>query len=222
MSQLLTDSVETFLSVASPEPHPVIQEMTRYGTERGFPTVGPDVGQFLTVAAQMVGAERIFEFGSGYGYSAAWFARALPDDGEIILTDYDEENLARAEEYLTDLGYEGAARFELGDAVERFEETEGDFDVILIDLEKEQYVDAFSRASERLTDGGIIVADNMMAGPVDADAVTAALRGREPVEPATAGIARYIERVRNAPNFETAFVPLGEGIAISYRLARMG
>ncbi len=217
MSQLLPDTVETFLSVASPEAHPIIEEMTRFGAEQGFPTVGPDVGQFLTVAARMVGAERVFEFGSGYGYSAAWFAQALPEHGEIVLTDYDEENLRTAEGYLADLGYQGTARFQVGDAVEQFEETDGDFDVILIDLDKEQYVDAFSRASERVTGGGIVVADNMMAGPVDADAVTAALRGHEPVEPATAGIARYIERVRKAPNFETAFVPLGEGIAISYR-----
>lgn len=218
MSQLLSDAVETLLSVASPQPHPVLEEMTAYGEERGFPTVGADVGQFLTLAARMVGADRIFEFGSGYGYSAAWFVQAMDADSEIILTDYDEANLATAQGFLADLGYQGTARFEAGDAVERFEETEGAFDVVLIDLDKEQYVDAFSRARERVAPGGIIVADNMMAGPVDAEAVTAALRGREPVEPATAGIARYIERVRSAPDFETAFVPLGEGIAISYRL----
>jgi len=217
MSQLLSGSVETFLSVASPAAHPVIDEMTRYGTERGFPTVGPDVGQFLTVAARMVDADRVFEFGSGYGYSAAWFVQALPADSEIVLTDYDEANLATAEGFLADLGYDGRARFRVGDAVETFESTEGTFDVVLIDLDKEQYVDAFTRASDRVRDGGIIVADNMMAGPVEPDSVTAALRGEEPVEPATAGIARYIERVRSASGFETAFVPLGEGIAISHK-----
>lgn len=217
MSQLLSEDVETLLAVASPDPHPVLEEMTAYGEKRGFPIVGPDVGQFLTVAARMVDAERIFEFGSGFGYSAAWFARALPPDGEIILTDYDEENLAIAEDFLADLGVGGTARFEAGDAVERFAETEGTFDVVLIDLDKEQYVDAFARASERLTDGGIVVADNMMAGPVDPESVTAALQGAEPVEPATGGIARYIERVRSTAGFETAFLPLGEGIAVSHK-----
>lgn len=217
MSRLLSDPVETLLTVASPEPDPVIQEMTAYGDERGFPTVGPDVGQFLTVAARMVDAERIFEFGSGFGYSAAWFVEALPADGEIILTDYDESNLQTAEGYLADLGFEGTARFESGDAVDSFDSVEGTFDVVLIDLDKEQYLDAFTRASSRLRDGGIIVADNMMEGPVDPESVTSALQGAEPVDPATGGVARYIERVRSAPSFETAFVPLGEGIAVSHK-----
>lgn len=217
MSSILPEAVETLLTLASPKPHPVLAEMTEYGDERGFPTVGPGVGQFLTVATRMIQAERVFEFGSGFGYSAAWFAEGLPPSGEIILTDYDEANLETAAEYLDKLEYQGTARFETGDAIESFKETEGRFDVILIDLEKEQYTDAFTRASERLNPGGIIVADNMVAGPVEPEMVTKALRGEGPVDPATGGVARYIEQVRMAPDFETAFIPLGEGIAVSYK-----
>lgn len=217
MTELLAAPVKTLLWEASPPPDDVIQEMTRYGDEQGFPTVGPDVGQFLTVAARMVNAKRIFEFGSGFGYSAAWFVEALPPTGEIVLTDYDRENLRNAEMYLDRLDFEGTARFEAGEAVSTFDATEGTFDVVLIDLDKEQYVDAFSRAAERLRDGGIVIADNMMEGPVDPESVTRALRGEEPVDPATAGIARYIDRVRSAQGFATAFVPLGSGIAVSHK-----
>lgn len=217
MSSLLPEAVETLLALASPDTGPVLEEMTEHGEERGFPTVGPQVGQFLTVATMMVGAERVFEFGSGFGYSAAWFASGLPPTGEIVLTDYDGSNLDTAEEYLDELGFQGTARFEAGEAIEIFETIEGEFDVVLIDLDKEQYGDAFTRASTRLRDGGIIVADNMIDGPVDPEGVTRALRGEEPIDPATGGVARYIERVRTAPNFETAFVPLGQGIAVSYK-----
>ena len=216
MSQLLSDAVSSLLAAANPEPHPVLEEMTRYGEERGFPTVGPDVGQFLAVAARMVGARRVFEFGSGFGYSAAWFVQGLPEDGEIVLTDYDEDNLSTAHRFLSQLDYEGTVRYEQGDAIETFQSVEGTFDVVLIDLDKEQYTNAFARASERLRDGGVIIADNMMAGPVTPKSVKDALEGAEPVDAATAGIAQYIERVRSAPRFESAFVPLGEGIAVSH------
>jgi predicted O-methyltransferase YrrM len=34
--------------------------------------------------ARAVDARRVFEFGSGFGYPAYWFARALPADGEVV------------------------------------------------------------------------------------------------------------------------------------------
>lgn len=217
MSELLSDPVSTLLSILGPDPDPVIEEMTAYADERRFPTVGRDVGQFLTVATRMVDARRVFEFGSGFGYSAAWFLRGLPDDGEIVLTDYDGENLAKADRFLEQLDFDGTIRYEQGDAIDTFSAIGGTFDIVLIDLEKRQYTNAFSLASERLEPGGVIVADNMMAGPVTPESVSGALRGKEPVDAATAGIAQYIDSIRNAPDFETAFLPLGEGIAVSHR-----
>ena len=42
-----------------------------------------------------VGARRVMELGSGYGYSAYWFARAVGPDGEVVCTDGDPDNAAR-------------------------------------------------------------------------------------------------------------------------------
>jgi len=65
----------------------------------------------------------------------------------------------------------------------------------------------------------VVVADNVMAGPVEPEGVAAALEGSEPVDDHTAAIADYIERVRDDPDFETAFVPLGEGVSVSVKTA---
>jgi len=144
-------------------------------------------------------------------------ARHKRDSDGIVLTDYDGENLAKADRFLEQLDFDGTIRYEQGDAIDTFSAIGGTFDIVLIDLEKRQYTNAFSLASERLEPGGVIVADNMMAGPVTPESVSGALRGKEPVDAATAGIAQYIDSIRNAPDFETAFLPLGEGIAVSHR-----
>ncbi|MFB6271138.1 MAG: O-methyltransferase, partial [Halobacterium sp.] len=68
-----------------------------------------------------------------------------------------------------------------------------------------------------LADGGVVVADNMMAGPVETADVTAALEGADPVDDHTEGVAAYIEHVRDDDAFDTAFVPLGEGVALSVK-----
>jgi predicted O-methyltransferase YrrM len=220
MSLVLDDTAEAFLAAANPDQSALLAEMTEYGDEQGFPIVGPDVGQFLRVVARLADAERVFEFGSGFGYSAAWFLGALPSDGEIVLTDYDDENLTDAREFLDRADHDTEIHYEAGDAMETFEGYDGPFDVVLIDHDKTMYVDAFERVRAELASGGVIVADNMMAGPVEPEHVTAALRGEDPVDEHTDAIASYIRHVRDDPDFETAFVPLGEGLAVSAKTSQ--
>ena len=215
VDSLLPDAVETILRLGAGDSEPVIEAMEEHAAATDFPIVGANVGRLLRVAATMVDAERVFEFGSGFGYSAVWFAGALPADGDLHLTDYDATNLDRATEFLERAGYADLATFHAGDAMTAFEETTGSFDVVLIDHEKARYVEAFELAVDRVTDGGIIIADNMMAGPTEPEHVARALSGEKPVDETTEGIAAYVHRVREDPRFETALVPLGEGISIS-------
>jgi len=212
---VLDETAQAFLRAASPEPSPLLSEMAEHGEAEGFPTVGPDAGQFLRVVAALAGAQRVFEFGSGFGYSAAWFLGALPADGEIVLTDYDDENLEDARQFIARAGHDADAHFEAGDAIETFERYDGPFDVVFFDHDKERYVDAFERAVEDLAPGGVVLADNMMAGPVQSGDVTATLDGAPAPDDTTEGVAAYVEHVRDHPEFETALVPLGAGVAVS-------
>ena len=217
MSTILDPTIESLLSMGNGDPEPVLQRMADYGRDRDFPIIGPDAGQFLRVVATVVGAERVFEFGSGFGYSAVWFAGALPESGDIYLTDYDVKNLDRAREFMVEAGHGDIAHYRDGDALQSFDTTTGHFDVVLIDHEKSRYVDAFERAEDRLVDGGIVIADNAMAGPVEPAAVEAALGGSDPIDEVTEGIVTYIETVRDHPAFESALVPLGEGLVVSVK-----
>lgn len=217
MSRLLDGAVGTLLDRATPEPDPILAEMYDYGEKRGFPTIGPEVGRFLAVAARMVDAERIFEFGSGFGYSAAWFSTVLSADAELYLTDFDGDDLDRARNYLDRIGFEGTVNTNSGDALEQFDGVDGSFDVVLIDLDKQQYVEAFDRTRERVRPGGVVIADDMLVGPVEPESVIDALDGEETVDGSSAGIARYIETVRDAPEYETTFLPLGDGIGVSVK-----
>ncbi|QGN06385.1 O-methyltransferase [Halorhabdus sp. CBA1104] len=212
--------IEDFATVVGPDPDDVLVEMDEYAEREGFPTVGPAVGGWLELLARMVDAERVFEFGSGYGYSAYWFARALPGDGEIVLTEIDADELALAEEYL-DRGEFGATiQYEHGDAIEIVADYDGPFDVALIDNEKTRYREAFEAIREKVAPGGIVVADNAIAGgSIDADAVRGLLAGdRGDADEMSAGIAAVIEALQEDPAFEASLLPVGEGVAVGYRV----
>jgi caffeoyl-CoA O-methyltransferase len=79
---------------------PVLLEMEARGEKLGFPIVGRNVGVTLEVLARSVGATRVVELGSGFGYSAYWFARAIGAKGELHLTDGDSGNRTRAMDLL--------------------------------------------------------------------------------------------------------------------------
>jgi predicted O-methyltransferase YrrM len=218
--ELLPEETRRFVRAMVPDRDDTLAEMETHGEDIGFPTVGPEVGAFLRLAARMVDAERIFEFGSGFGYSAYWFAEALPDDGEIVLTEYDGDELDEAREYLAEGGYADRAVFEAGDALETVERYDGPFDVVLVDCHKSGYPDAFDAVREKVSEGGVVIADNaMQSGAQDFETILEILEGGEAdiADEDTRGIADYLLAVRDDPDFETAAIPLGQGIAVSFR-----
>jgi predicted O-methyltransferase YrrM len=219
MSNVLSPEMLRFVRATTPDPDDTLAEMHEHAEESGFPHVGPEVGATLRLLARLADAERVFEFGSGFGYSAYWFAGALPADGEVVLTEVDADELAMAEEYLAAGGFADRAQFELGDAMETIERYNGPFDAVLIDHQKHRYRDAFEAVREKVPPGGVIVADNAVtAGPIDTEQLLAHFEGRETGElnESTAGIADYLDAVRADETFETVVLPLGEGIAVSY------
>ena len=66
---------------------PVLVEMERLAEERDFPIVGRLVGELLEVLALSIGARSVVELGSGFGYSAYWFSRAVGPGGTVVCTD---------------------------------------------------------------------------------------------------------------------------------------
>ena len=148
---------------------PVLLEMENEARERGFPIVDRVVGVTLELLARSIAARRVFEMGSGYGYSGYWFARAVGEDGEVHLTDGDPGNEGKAREYLGRAGLWDRVRYTVGDAVETLEATAGEFDVIFCDIDKGGYPRAWEVARERVRVGGLYICDNaLQAGGVSA------------------------------------------------------
>jgi predicted O-methyltransferase YrrM len=229
----IPDEIQNYTKVFGPDKDGVLDEMEAKAQEEGFPIVGENIGSWLSQLVHLSGAERVFEFGSGFGYSAYWIARSLPKDGEIILTDYKRENIADAKKFFEDGGIQNKAVFECGDAIEVAEEVDGGFDIVLIDMEKHNYAKAFDLIKDHLNEGGIIVADDAISASrhelndlidfeilyqifvEDADLgdfdLTELKRENMP------GIVEFINKIKDDPNFETTLLPLGEGLSVSVK-----
>ncbi|MDS0298703.1 class I SAM-dependent methyltransferase [Halogeometricum sp. S1BR25-6] len=208
-----------YLDGLAPEHDDVQAEMADYADREGFPHVGPAAGGTLRVLARLTDADRVFEFGSGFGYSATWWARGM-NAGEIILTEHDRDELDMAYDWLSEGGYAPEFDYQVGDALELVGEYEGPFDCVLIDHEKERYVDGFHEVADKVAVGGVVVADNVVQGPADFETLVEYAEGEgvpDDASAATRGIAAYLDAVRAAPDFETTVLPVGSGLTVSVR-----
>jgi caffeoyl-CoA O-methyltransferase len=188
-----------------PARHEVLQRMESEARERNFPIIGPLVGNYFAQLATLTGARRIMELGSGFGYSACWFASVLPSDGEIICTDGDAANRAKAEAAFTEMQLRPRISFHTGDALGIFTGIEGDFDIIFCDIDKHEYPDAFRAAFPRLRPGGVLLCDNALwSGRM--------LEGDE--SPDTLGVAELNRLAFSTQDCHASIVPIRDGVLV--------
>jgi caffeoyl-CoA O-methyltransferase len=193
---------------------PTLLQMEADGAERNFPIVGRLVGVTLELLARSVGARRVFELGSGFGYSAYWFSRAVGPDGEVHCTDGDPKNEPRAIEYLSRAGLAEPIRWHVGDALESFGDVDGEFDVVFSDIDKPGYPDAWRAARERIRIGGLYLCDNVLwSGAVaepDGD------HGRD--RTTTEAILEHNRLVAEDERYVSSIVPTRDGVFAALRV----
>ena len=194
---------------------PVLLEMEAEGKERDFPIIGRLVGVTVELLARSIGAERVFELGSGFGYSAYWFARAVGPGGEVHATDGDAANEPKALDYLSRAGLADPIRWHVGDAVQNLGAVEGEFDVVYNDIDKEGYPDAWRPARERIRIGGLYLCDNVLWSGSVADPTGD--HGRD--AKTTSAILEHNRMIAEDERFASSIVPTRDGVFVALRVA---
>jgi len=208
--KVMREDVATWLKdLARVGDDPVLEAMHLEAAERDFPIVGPEVGRLLFQLASVSGAKRIFEMGSGFGYSTLWFARAVGPDGHVYHADGSEENTQRARDYLSRAGVLGRVTVQVGDARDLLRETPGEFDIVFMDIDKDQYPDGYEILRNRVKVGGLVIVDNL----IWSGRVAAGDR-----DPATVGVRRYVELMWKDPSFLSSLMPVRDGVGVSLRI----
>ncbi|MGH7425073.1 MAG: O-methyltransferase, partial [Candidatus Methylomirabilales bacterium] len=161
---MLRPDIEAYLHRFIPDRDTILAEMERLAKTRHFPIVGPVVGRLLAQLARLIGAERVLEMGAGFGYSAYWIARVLPPDGRLLAIERSIENARLAREWLGRTGLDDKVEFIVGDALEVVAGLPGPFDLIFVDVDKEQYPRSLPLTLPRLRQGGLLITDNILWG----------------------------------------------------------
>ena len=220
---VLHPSINEYLLNIIPNRDEVLTEMEAYARENRFPIVGPLVGRVLHQLVLLTNPMRIFEMGSGFGYSAYWMAKALQQpEARIICTDGSEQNAERAAGYLARGGIADRIDYRVGNALEIIDETEGEFDIIYNDIDKDGYPEAFGKAIPRLRSGGLFITDNMLwQGRVVTYDTDVDVQGLDEEEEwrhkTTVGDKELTRLLYSSPDVFTTIIPLRDGVSVAVK-----
>lgn len=209
-AMILAAGIEDYLRrLAGRYDEPVLLSMEEHAAGRSFPIVGRLCGVALELLSRAIGARRVFELGSGFGYSAYWFARAIGPEGELHLTDADEQNAEQAREFLSRADVWDRVRYHVGDALRSFALAGGEFDVVYCDVTKTGYPDCWRAARDRIRVGGLWICDNALwSGRV--------LEAKQ--DELTRAVAEHNRLVSEDPRYVSTIVPLRDGLMVALRV----
>jgi predicted O-methyltransferase YrrM len=209
---LLTyEATQSYLTSLVPPREPELLAMEVYAEANDFPIIGPVCGYYCYQLARMIGAKSIFELGSGYGYSTAWFAKALKENGGGVVhhTVWDEELSQQARSHLVKLGSADLVQFHVSEAVTALRQTEGPFDIIFNDIDKQDYPASVSIVKEKLRPGGLLIIDNMLWHGRIFD--------KTDVSPATMGVHEFTKQITQDNDWIVSLAPIRDGMIVAYK-----
>ena len=211
MSEIKYQSVQEYLESLVPPREPELQKMEDIAEKNGFPIIGPVCGYYCYQLARMINAKSIFELGSGYGYSTAWFAKAVRENGGGMVhhTVWDEKLSERAKDHLSALGYADLVKFHISEAVEALRQTDGPFDIIFNDIDKEGYPDSLPVIKEKLRHGGLLIIDNMIWHGQILDP--------DDHEKSTEAIRRFTRDITSDLDWIVSLFPARDGMIVAYK-----
>lgn len=205
---ILTPQIGDYITQLTGPSSPLAERLAAHARRHGFPLIGESSGRWLELLTRGISGRRVFEFGSGFGFSAYYFARAVGPDGEVVGSEFDEHEIEDFGTLYADDPLRNRITIHQGSAIDVFNSTSGIFDAVLIDIDKEDYIEALQASIERVRPGGLIMADNVLWG-----GLTAQEAAND--DTATQTLQEFNELIFSDPRLLTGILPCGDGLSVS-------
>jgi len=181
--------------------------------------VSHDVGRLLKLLTQTATHDAastgvVIELGTLAGYSGIWLARGLPASGRLITVEYEPEHARFASAEFERAGVGDCVEVIIGaalDVLPRLAERLGprSIDMAFLDAIKTEYERYAAILTPMLRPGGLLVADNALgSGSWWIDSPPGTSPERDAVD-------RFNRTVAGNPGFQTACVPIRQGVLIA-------
>jgi len=210
----MNETLYRYLVEHSVREHPVLAELRAETAKlpQAVMQIGADQGQFMALLARLTGARHCLEVGVFTGYSSLAVALALPEGGNIIALDVNEEWTAIARRYWKKAGVDKKIDLRLGPALDTLDtlialRQSGGFDFAFIDADKGNYLGYYERCLELVRQGGLIAVDNTLWSGDVADPANQ--------KPDTVSLRAFNDALHHDERIDLALLPVGDGLTLA-------
>jgi len=174
--------------------------------------IAPEQGQFMQLMVQLLNATQIIEVGTYTGYSSLCMAMVLPENGHIICCDTSEQWTTIAKRYWKAAGVSEKITLELAPASETLNtllnsNKAGNFDLVFIDADKENYDHYYEQCLRLLRRGGLLLIDNVLWSGKVAD--------EQYNDTDTQAIRALNNKIKHDKRVDICMLPMADGITMA-------
>ncbi|MGL6104914.1 O-methyltransferase [Romboutsia sp.] len=218
MSNIVNNLVEEYIRTTLKDKEGLLKKLEEYANDYNVPIVHKEVSELLKVILKVQKPKRILEVGCAIGYSSILFASTLGEDVEIITVERNENMIEKAKENIKLAGFEKNITILEGDAEELLKTVDGKFDMIFLDAAKGQYQLFYDMVIDKLKIDGLLISDNILyKGMVAHDEFV--IRRKKTI---VKRMRNYLDYICNCDYLDTSLIPIGDGVALSYKIDERG
>lgn len=200
-------------SLERPE-NPVIEAIEQEALDSFVPIIRKETQSFLKVMMLMNRPARVLEVGTAVGFSAILMSEYLPEGSHITTIENYEKRIPIARNNFKRAGKEEQITLIEGDALKVMKTLEGPYDFIFMDAAKGQYIYYMPEAVRLLSDGGILMSDNVLQ---DGDIIESRFAVERRNRTIHSRMRDYLYELKHSDVLETSIIPLGDGVALSIK-----
>ena len=164
-------------------------------------------GRFLSFISKLQQPKLILEIGTYTGYSALCMAEGLPTDGKLITLDVNEETSAFAKIFIQQTQYANQIELVVADAMEYIKTINQNIDLVFIDADKKNYLNYYNLVIDKLSKGGLIIADNVLwSGKITMPEIE--------MDKETLALHQFNQVVQQDERVENVLLPIRDGLML--------
>lgn len=194
----------------------LLDTIEKKAIEDGVPIIRIETAALLRSLTAALRPENILEIGTAVGYSALQMCQVMPKNCHITTIEKYEKRIPEAKENFRKAGEESRITFLEGDADMWLKELKGkQFDLVFMDAAKGQYLNWLPLLLDLMPVGAVLISDNVLQ---DGDVVQSRFAVQRRNRTIHSRMREYLYELKHMEEFETAVIPIGDGVTISTRI----
>ncbi len=211
---IVDDRIVAYINSLDTGNSDICDTIGREALEADVPIIRKEMGNLLKVLLALKMPHSILEVGTAVGYSSILMSENMPKDCHITTIENYEKRIPIARKNFIRAGKQDCITLIEGDAMEVLAQLDGSFDFIFMDAAKGQYINYFPHIYRLLSDGGLLISDNVLQeGEIVQSRFGVTRRNRTIHE----RMREYIYKLTHSDGLVTAVVPIGDGITLSVK-----